>query len=133
MSRARYLSSPLAKRGKGDAARVLFENAAQDKSTVTEKDEFWPLGGMIDIMGNKEKQSLTQELIKLASIVMENLSISGNMDHIMLSFFRLVAEQKIPLDNISLHLWTEVVKWFSCSKTCSIRYSEEPKKFWELG
>lgn len=68
-SRARYLSSPLAKRGKGDAARVLFENAAQDKSTVTEEDEFRPLGGMIDIIGNEEKQSLTQELIKLAPTV----------------------------------------------------------------
>lgn len=45
LSRARYLSLPLAKRGKRDAARVLFENAAQDKSTVAEEDEFWSLGG----------------------------------------------------------------------------------------
>lgn len=64
---------------------------------------------------------------------MDNLSRSGNMDHIMLSFFRLVAEQKIPLGNVSIHLWAEVVKWFSCSKTCSMRYSEESKKFWKLG
>lgn len=62
---------------------------------------------------------------------MENLSISGNINHIMLSFFRLVAEQQFPLDNISLHLWTEVVKWFSCSKTCSMRYSEESEEILE--
>lgn len=80
----------------------MFQNAAQDKSTVIEKDEFWPLRGMIDNMGNEEKQSLTQELIKLAPTVIDSLSRSENMNDIMLSFFRLVAEQNFPLDNISL-------------------------------
>lgn len=57
---------------------------------------------MIDNMGNEEKQSLTQELIKLAPTVIDSLSRSENMNDIMLSFFRLVAEQNFPLDNISL-------------------------------
>lgn len=100
---------------------------------------------MIDNMGNEEKQSLTQEPIQLAPTVIDSLSRSENMNDIMLSFFRLVAEQKFPLDNISfLKKWRSIAtephgmkikqglleKYGSCGLTW-IWYERDPE--WQKG
>jgi hypothetical protein len=55
-------------------------------------------------MMQRKEEFLTEEPIKLAPTVMESLSKSGKMDETMANFFRLVHQQKFPLNNI-----------FSCS------------------
>ena len=46
------------------------------------------------------------------------------------SFNRLLAEEKIPMDNIAFLLFLDVVRWFSLDGyTTSMRYSEEVKLF----
>ena len=81
-----------------------------------------------------DDSSLTDELIKLAPKVMEELSKSGfGLDLIMIQFFRLVALNKFALRNISYLLWCDVVRWFQNDTTTKMRYSHMSKTFWKLG
>lgn len=72
------------------------------------------------------------EISKLLPTVIQNLSDVG-YDKTMLEFFKQVNEGDFPLQNISFMLWMEVVKWFGCGNTSTMRYSDATKKFWKLG
>jgi hypothetical protein len=43
------------------------------------------------------------------------------------SFFRLISQNRFPTDNISFHLFMDVVRFFSCSSTTNMKYSENHK------
>ena len=55
------------------------------------------------------------------------------MGDVIFSFYQQVESGAFPLNNLAFLLWTDVVKWFDCSYTRSMRYSEDSKKFWKLG
>ena len=76
--------------------------------------------------------SILEKMIELLPTVMKTLSTDGK-DEQMLQFFELVSENKFPLTNIAYLLWNEVVKWFSCTSTTQMRYSDQTKTFWKLG
>ena len=80
----------------------------------------------------KEGNQNLQELIDLLPTVIENLSKEG-FDDAIVSFVKQVASGKFPLNNIAFMLWVDVVRWFDCSSTTLMRYSEDTKKFWKLG
>ena len=50
-----------------------------------------------------------------------------------LAFFQLVANNSFPLDNLSLLLFLETVKFFYCANTSEMRYSDITKWFWKAG
>jgi hypothetical protein len=136
LSRSTWLSSPRAKRNKTKATRALFDRTSTIDTIplAEEHDDAAQINSNSDNMDcNEERESPTEELIKLAPKVLENLSKNGEMDKTILNFFRLVHQHKFPLSNISFLLWAEVVKWFCCGNTCSMRYSEQTKIFWKLG
>ena len=48
-------------------------------------------------------------------------------------FHRLVTEDMYPLDNLSLLLWLETVRWHSQSSTSTMRYWPQTMQFWDTG
>ena len=50
-----------------------------------------------------------------------------------LTFFELVAVNSFPLNNLSLLLFLETVKFYYCSNTSEMRYSDITKRFWKAG
>ncbi|WAR26930.1 hypothetical protein MAR_012634, partial [Mya arenaria] len=84
------------------------------------------------ISSSDATQANIEEMIKMVPSVLEKLSKYGN-DKTLLDFFSLVANDKFPLENIAFTLWMEVVKWYSCTNTSMMRYSNITKKFWKLG
>jgi hypothetical protein len=71
-------------------------------------------------------------ILEILPRVIQKLSVEG-FDKSILHFIKLVDEDKFPLTNIALILWTEVVKWYGCTLTSQMRYSKETKMFWKLG
>lgn len=135
LSISKWVTSPLAKRGKVTAARDLFTNTyIADNEALVEEDLYFPISCIQESENeNKEKESLIDELIKIPASVRESISKYGNKGEVIVYFFRIVNEQKFPLENMSLQLQAEHEKWFSSGKTCNMRYSEQTKIFWKLG
>ena len=75
---------------------------------------------------------ILNEMSELLPKVLENLNRYG-FDKTLLDFLKLVASNEFPVQNIAFLLWTEIVKWYSCKSTTSMRYSDATKKFWKLG
>ena len=75
----------------------------------------------------------TQKMIKLVPKVLNTLVKQDGLDIVMTHFFEMVSNEGFPLDNIAFLLWTKVVKWFSCTSTTAMRYSDTTKLFWKLG
>lgn len=82
---------------------------------------------------NKHTDFISNQLIDLVPSVVHELSKVDGMDQTLLSFFELVHNKTFPLDNTAFLLWVDVVKWFSCSSTTAMRYSDKTKMFWKLG
>lgn len=68
------------------------------------------------------------EMVRLLPQVISTVK-EGGLDNIFLQCFQSIEKGIFPLDNIAFLLWTEVVQWFGLDNTCSMRYSEEAKKF----
>ena len=49
------------------------------------------------------------------------------------AFFSLIVENKFPLDNISMLLFLETVRFYDCDNTSQMRYLEETRRFWKSG
>ena len=47
------------------------------------------------------------------------------------AFFSLIVENKFSLDNISMLLFLETVRFYDCDNTSQVRYLEETKHFWK--
>jgi hypothetical protein len=48
-------------------------------------------------------------------------------------FTELVKNDKFPLDNLSLLLFLETIRFFATSSTSEMRYSDITKRFWKVG
>ena len=64
--------------------------------------------------------------------MVEKLSKEG-FDEALLPFLKQIVSENFPLDNVAFLLWVDVVKWFDCSSTTTMRYSEDTKKFRKTG
>ena len=64
--------------------------------------------------------------------VMKELSTYGHSEA-MFKFFKLVKERKMPLDNIALTLFMDVVKWYDKDDSRGMRYSDSTLQFFWLG
>ena len=49
------------------------------------------------------------------------------------AFFSLIVENKFPLDNISMLLFLETVRFYDCDNTSQMQNLEETKCFWKSG
>ena len=83
----------------------------------------------VDSQEEKRKKELN-ELKDLLPVVVKKLSEEG-FDEALLSFSKQIVLEKFPLDNVAFLLWVDVVKWFDCSSTTTMRYSEDTKKVLE--
>ena len=84
------------------------------------------------ISDNVVLNDTVDEKTKLLPVVIASLAEEG-FDKTLLEFFKQVSLGQFPLQNISFLLWMEVIKWFSCGNTSTMRYSDATKKFWKLG
>ena len=50
-----------------------------------------------------------------------------------IAFLKLVAVDRIPMDNIALLLLFDVVRWYSLGSTKTMTYPETTKLFWRIG
>jgi hypothetical protein len=64
--------------------------------------------------------------------VIENLREHGLLRD-WISFHEQVANGQFPLENISLRLYLEAVRFVGCGDIREMRYSEETLTFWETG
>ena len=71
-------------------------------------------------------------IITLIPTVIENLRTHGKLDGYM-KFHKLLAEDKFPVTNIAFLLFLDVVKWFDCENSLSMRYDPAVTKFWRIG
>ena len=74
-----------------------------------------------------------EKMYSLIQNVMSALAEHDGMDLVMVRFFEMVSEKTFPLDTTAFLLWIEVVKWYDCSSTTCMRYTNETKQFWKLG
>ena len=72
------------------------------------------------------------EFNKLVARAFKDLNKAGLKEQ-FLAFFQLVANNSFPLDNLSLLLFLETVKFFYRANTSEMRYSDITKRFWRAG
>lgn len=58
---------------------------------------------------------------------------SSHLWKLIMLFMNLVVAGRFPLDNISLLLFLETVKFFGCETTTQMTYFPETKRFWKTG
>ena len=86
---------------------------------------------LVDSLNTEYKDDF-RELKALLPTVVEKLCKEG-FDDALISFIKQTASDAFPLNNIAFLLWVDVVRWFNCSSTTLMRYSEDTKKFWKVG
>lgn len=77
---------------------------------------------------NTEEEEIIQLIPSVLEVLRENQKIS-----IWVKFMRLLADKKIPFENIAFVLFLDVVEFLSCENTVTMRYSGVSKRFWCLG
>ena len=64
--------------------------------------------------------------------VLSKLKAKG-LDSDFQKFIVLIKNEKFPLDNLSLLLFLETIRFFATSNTSEMRYSDITKRFWKVG
>jgi hypothetical protein len=82
-----------------------------------------------EIHGNDPEEI---QLQKLLPQMVENLRKHGLLGD-WISFHEQVANGQFPLENISLRLFLESVRFMGCSDIRQMRYSDETRLFWKTG
>jgi hypothetical protein len=80
---------------------------------------------------DSEQEQLIDEMVELIPTVMKKLQ----KEKLVVDFcqlLRLITEEKLPLQNIALHLLFDVVKWYSVDNTSTMFYSDSCMKFWKV-
>lgn len=146
-----YTASPYAKKQKTLSPRNLFNSSTSETSNNDHLDLTYSEGAVSlppDVASSSSTPSASDEcntpenpspaavkesLKSIIPSVVDNLAKENRLDLTILSFFQQVSDKNFPLDNIAFLLWTEVVKWFKCETTTTMRYSSQTKMFWKLG
>ena len=79
-----------------------------------------------------DTDDLLREITGLLPSVIEVLRDENKLD-MYLKFQHLLAEIKLPLDNIAFLLFQDIIEWYSLEQTGCMRYSPEVKQFWRIG
>ncbi|KAH3813478.1 hypothetical protein DPMN_141938 [Dreissena polymorpha] len=58
---------------------------------------------------------------------------SENQVEMYVKFTTILAERKLPLSNIAVLLFVDIVEWFLLESIRDMRYSEDEKQFWRIG
>ena len=77
---------------------------------------------------DSEQEQLIDEMVELIPTVMKKLQ----KEKLVVDFcqlLRLISEEKLPLQNIALHLLFDVVRWYSVDNTSTMFYSDSCMKF----
>ena len=80
---------------------------------------------------DSEQEQLIDEMVELIPTVMKKLQ----KEKLVVDFcqlLRLISEEKLPLQNIALHLLFDVVRWYSVDNTSNMFYSDSCMKFWKV-
>ncbi|XP_066266599.1 uncharacterized protein [Branchiostoma lanceolatum] len=118
-----------------DVGVDLFE--FDEVSRTKEKETQTSAGDVRDGM-DADSTALVDEVLNemidlLPKVILELKHADSSKKDILLRFCRLVEEGEFPLDNISFHLWCEVVQWYGLDTSSEMRYSPVTKSFWKLG
>ena len=73
-----------------------------------------------------------RELLELTPQVAKSMENMGFLRTWIL-FHKLISQNRFPSDNMSFRLFMDVVRFFGCSSTTNMTYSENVKLFWETG
>ena len=87
-----------------------------------------PTGGITKPITSPEGRT-THELIDDVITVLESHGIQSDF----ITFLKLVADGKFPLNNVAFMLFIDVVKWFDSKDIRSVRYNDTTMKFFWLG
>ena len=82
-----------------------------------------------DELRDGDKEDTVQNLFENVLKIFDEHGIK----HIFVSFVSLVALGQFPLDNVAFLLFLDVVKWFNCTDTRTVRYCDTSLKFFWLG
>ena len=81
------------------------------------------------------KESVEEKIIDDMTVIlpsilnkMKNVGLLGDF----VNLFKLLHEDKFPLNNIAFLLFLDVVRWYSLENTVNMEYSEEAIKFWRV-
>jgi hypothetical protein len=78
-----------------------------------------------------EQEQLIDEMVELIPTVMKKLQKEKLVVDIC-QLLRLINEEKLPLQNIALHLLFDVVRWYSVDYTSKMFYPDSCMKFWKV-
>ena len=101
------------------------------KKPRTFEEQFHEFVTMVEKSDDNDDDPDLSEMIGLLPAVILNLK-EANQFQIIKNFFIMVAQKTFPLKNIALHLFLDVVKWFSREDDTEMRYSPEVKSFWRI-
>ena len=81
---------------------------------------------MVDMLAN---------IVQIATLIPSVLSYlkDNNQYDIFFKFMNLLADRKMPLDNIAYQLFVDAVNFYSCQDKRLMRYNDVTKKFWFIG
>ena len=80
----------------------------------------------------EQTDSINNDKFEMINSAFNVLNDAGLGEQFM-AFFELVLARKFPLNNISLLLFLETVRFFNCESTTEMRYSDDTKRFWKSG
>jgi hypothetical protein len=107
--------------------RVSDDIAADDEC----ERETEPAPVHASVESEDDDHTLSQ-LVSLLPTVMSALTEAGHGD-IFMTCCDLTASRRLPLDNIAVLLFNDVVQWFTLDNSSQMRYSDVVKKLWRLG
>ena len=80
----------------------------------------------------EQTDSINNDKFEMINSAFNVLNDAGLGEQFM-AFFELVLARKFPLNNISLLLFLETVRFYNCESTTEMRYSDDTKRFCKSG
>lgn len=78
----------------------------------------------------EEERREEEELLELTKRALSRLKEEGLLSD-WVKLHRVIADGTLPMNNISLLLFIDVVRFYSCKTSTQMRYRDETKKFWQ--
>ena len=79
-----------------------------------------------------EERELADSIIQMIPDVLTYLKTAGK-EEMFQKFTKILADERLPLTNIAFLLLLDVVEWYSVENTHCMRYTDEVKRFWNIG
>ena len=79
-----------------------------------------------------EERELADSIIQMITDLLTYLKTAGKEEMFQI-FTKILADERLPLTNIAFLLFLDVVEWYSVENTHCMRYTDEVKRFWNIG